>query len=208
MRILDEYRFWKFRRRWRALNVHNETFPTCHFNETLVSVGRKTYGPLWVLTANREARLTIGNFCSIASNVAFMLSSDHAAGNISTFPFRVKYGFSDCEALSKGDIVVDDDVWIGYGATILSGVHIGQGAIVAAGAVVTKDVPPYAVVGGVPAKVIKYRFPPEMIGELLKVDYSRLDRSMIETHTEDLYQPLTEVSQLAWMPKKDRQADA
>lgn len=203
MRILDEYRFWRFRRRWRALNVHNETFPTCHFNETLVSVGRKTYGPLFVSAFNREARLTIGNFCSIAPNVAFVLSSDHAAGNISTFPFRVKYGFSDYEALSKGDIVVDDDVWIGYGATILSGVHIGQGAIVAAGAVVAKDVPPYAVVGGVPAKVIKYRFGPEIIGELLKVDYSQLSDDMVRKHIDELYGLLEDPEQLAWMPKKE-----
>ena len=132
-----------------------------------------------------------------------MLSSDHAAGNISTFPFRVKYGFSDYEALSKGDIVVDDDVWIGYGATILSGVHIGQGAIVAAGAVVAKDVPPYAVVGGVPAKVIKYRFGPEIIGELLKVDYSQLSDDMVRKHIDELYGLLEDPEQLAWMPKKE-----
>ena len=202
MRVLDEYNAWKFRRKWHALNTHNGTYAACVFDETLVSVGRKTYGPLFVSAFNRDARLTIGNFCSIAPNVAFMLSSDHAAGNISTFPFRVKYGFSDCEALSKGDIVVDDDVWIGYGATILSGVHIGQGAIVAAGAVVTKDVPPYAIVGGVPAKVIKYRFPPEMIGELLKVDYSQLSDDMVREHIDELYQPLETPEQLAWMPKR------
>ena len=203
MRLCEEYRFWKFRRKWHALNAHNGTYAACVFDETLVSIGRKTYGPLWVLTSNREARLTIGNFCSIASNAAFILSSEHRAGNISTFPFRVKYGYADCEALSKGDIVVDDDVWIGYGATILSGVHIGQGAVVAAGAVVTKDVPPYAVVGGVPAKVIKYRFGPEMIGELLKVDYSQLSDDMVREHIDELYRPLEDPEQLAWMPKKD-----
>ena len=153
--------------------------------------------------SNREARLTIGNFCSIAPAVAFILSSEHAAGYVSTFPFLVKYGFADCEALSKGDICVEDDVWIGYGATILSGVRIGQGAIVAAGAVVTKDVPPYAVVAGVPAKIIKYRFPAEIIEELLKVDYSRLSDEMIRRHMDELYQPLKDPGQLAWMPRRD-----
>ena len=84
----------------------------------------------------------------------------------------------------------------------MSGVHIGQGAVVAAGAVVTKDVPPYAIVGGVPAKVIKYRFEPEMIEELLKVDYSKLTKKDIEKHIDDLYTELKDPSQLDWMPKK------
>lgn len=203
MRILDEYRFWRFRRKWKALNRHNETYPVCHFDERLVSVGRKTYGPLFVSACNPDFRLTIGNFCSIAPNVAFILSSDHPLENISTFPFRVKYGFSDYEAISKGDITVDDDVWIACGATILSGVHIGQGAVVAAGSVVTKDVPPYAIVGGVPAKVMRYRFPPEMIEQLLKVDYGKLGDDMVREHIDELYQPLGNAEQLAWMPKKD-----
>ena len=84
----------------------------------------------------------------------------------------------------------------------MSGVHIDQGAVVAAGAVVTKDVPPYAIVGGVPAKVIKYRFEPEMIEELLKVDYSKLTNEDIEKHIDDLYMELKDPSQLDWMPKK------
>lgn len=109
----------------------------------------------------------------------------------------------ESQPYAKGDIIVEDDAWIGYGAAILSGVHIGQGAVVAADSIVTKDVPPYAIVGGVPAKVIKYRFAPEMIAELMKVDYSRLDRSAIEQHVDDLYQPLTDASQLAWMPKNE-----
>ena len=104
---------------------------------------------------------------------------------------------------SKGAIIVDDDVWIGYGATIMSGVHIGQGAVVAAGAVVTKDVPPYAIVGGVPAKVIKYRIEPEMIEELLKIDYGKLTKEDIAKHIDDLYTELNDPSQLDWMPKKE-----
>ena len=81
-------------------------------------------------------------------------------------------------------------------------VSIGQGAVVAAGAVVTKDVPPYAIVGGVPAKVIKYRFEPEMIAELLKIDYRKLSKEDIEKHIDDLYTELKDPSQLDWMPKK------
>ena len=100
------------------------------------------------------------------------------------------------EGTSKGDIIVADDVWIGYRATILSGVHIGQGAVIAAGAVVTKDVPPYAIVGGVPARVIKYRFPEEMVGELMRIDYSKLTEEMVREHIEDLYSALKDTKQL------------
>ena len=76
--------------------------------------------------------------------------------------------------------------WIGDSALILSGVEIGQGAVIAAGAVVTEDVPPYAVVGGVPARVIKYRFTDEVIKELVKIDYDKVDRKFIELH-EDIW---------------------
>lgn len=74
----------------------------------------------------------------------------------------------------KGNIDVEDDVWIGLNATICAGVHIGQGAVIAAGAVVTDNVPPYAIVGGVPAKIIKYRFTKELIQELLQIRRARL----------------------------------
>lgn len=75
--------------------------------------------------------------------------------------------------------------------------------MVAAGSVVTKDVPPYAIVGGVPARVIKYRFGPEMIEELLKVDYSKLDRAEIQEHVQELYQPLKSPEQIQWMPTRE-----
>ncbi|NLK24601.1 MAG: CatB-related O-acetyltransferase [Clostridiales bacterium] len=106
------------------------------------------------------------------------------------------------DAISKGDIIVRDDVWIGQRAIILSNVNIGQGAVIAAGSVVTKDVPPYAIVGGVPAKVIKYRFSPEMIKELLKIDYSKLTDEMIKEHINDFYTELKDIKQLEWVPKR------
>lgn len=99
------------------------------------------------------------------------------------------------DAISKGDIIVDDDVWIGYGAIILSGVHISQGAIIAAGAVVTKDVPPYAIVGGVPANILKYRFSKEIIQELLKIDYEHLNPQIILKNKKIVYQKIESVEQ-------------
>ena len=136
----------------------------------------------------------------------FLVAQEHAPDRISTYPFKQMFGTVSKEyreATSKGNIIVDDDVWIGFNAIILSGVHIGQGAIVAAGAVVTKDVPPYAIVGGVPAKVIRYRFDEDMIRELLKIDFSKLTKEMIEQHIDDLYDKLSDSKQLEWMPKKD-----
>lgn len=168
-----------------------------------MSVGNYTYGPLKVLNDSYQYRLQIGHYCSIAEGVTFIVASDHRISNVSTYPFKVMcIGLQPYEAISKGDIVVEDDVWIGHGATILSGIHIGQGAVVAAGAVVTKDVLPYAIVGGVPAKVIKYRFPPELIEELRKVDYGKLDATTICDHIDDLYRPLKTAEQINWMPKR------
>lgn len=192
-----------FRRRWRKANLHNSTTAAVPFNMDNVQIGKNTYGALNVSMHNAENKLIVGNYCSIAPQVCFLLSSEHFTNHISTFPYKVQIMHSlEEESISKGDIIVDDDVWIGYGATIMSGVHIGQGAVVAAGAVVVKDVPPYAIVGGVPAKVIKYRFDENLIKELLKVDYSKLTKEIIATHENNLYEELTNVKQLEWMPKK------
>ena len=120
-----------------------------------VSVGRYTYGGIRVINYNKKEYLKIGSFCSIAQEVTFILNADHRVDTLSTFPFKVKVLGENLEGFSKGDIIVDDDVWIGYRATVMSGVHIGQGAVVAAGAVVTKDVPENTIVGGIPTKVIK-----------------------------------------------------
>lgn len=201
-RILDRFNLILFRKRWREKNRFNTTIAINLFDIDSVIIGKNTYGGIAVLNYNDFYKLTIGNFCSIATDVMFILDADHYTNHISTFPFKVKLLGEKQEGVSKGDIVVDDDVWIGYGATIMSGVHIGQGAVVAAGAVVTKDVPPYAIVGGVPAKVIKYRFEPEMIEELLKIDYAKLSKEDIEKHIDDLYTELKDPSQLDWMPKR------
>lgn len=186
--------------KWRKRNKHNETAPNNLFDINMVSVGKYTYGRLEVLTFNTLNHLKIGNFCSIAPKVVFLLSADHYTDHISSFPFKVKVTRNlETEGTSKGDIVVDDDVWIGYGATILSGVHIGQGAIVAAGAVVSSDVPPYAIVGGVPAKVLKYRFAREIIDKMVQIDYSKLGKEKIEEHIDELYEQLKDKNQIDWL---------
>ena len=205
--IKTQIKLLLLRLRWRAKGNH--MMPMTVFPAQLVSVGRESYGELNVITFDHNTRLAIGNYVSVAQQVTFMLGGEHGTNTLSTFPFRTKIVTPEVpEVLTKGDIVVDDDAWIGYGATVLSGVHIGQGAVVAAGAVVTHDVPPYAIVGGVPAKVIRYRFSEETVSFLLTLDYARLTEELVRAHVEELYRPLEnmgleEIRALyAWFPKK------
>lgn len=191
--ILKKIKWHFYYKKWRKLNLHNTTAPKNYFNQKLVNVGNYTYGELDVHHYGDENSLKIGNFCSIAPNVVFLLKDDHPLNFLSTFPFKVKALNYRCyEATSNGDIIVDDDVWIGWGAIILSGVHIEQGAVIAAGAVVTNDVPAYSVVGGCPARVIKYRFSEDIIKELLRIDYSKLSFNDIKEHIDLLYNDCNE----------------
>ena len=124
-------------------------------------------------------RLIIGKFCSIACGAKFLFASaNHAQRSLSTYPFPIffeDWGLDIRDVASawdnKGDIVIGNDVWVGYEAVILSGVHIGDGAIIGTRAVVTKDVPPYTVVGGVPAKEIKKHFDEDTIGKLQQLQW-------------------------------------
>lgn len=122
-------------------------------------------------------RLIIGKFCSIACGAKFIFNSaNHTLSSLSTYPFPLffeEWGLKREDVTdswdNKGDIVIGNDVWIGYEAVIMSGVTIGDGAVIGTRAVVTKDVPPYTIVGGVPAKTIRKRFSDETISELLKI---------------------------------------
>lgn len=116
-------------------------------------------------------RLIIGKFCSIATDVRFIMNGgNHPTTWLTTYPFPV-FGHGWEAALppawpTKGDTVVGNDVWLGYSALVMPGVAIGNGAIIATAAVVTKDVPAYAIVGGNPATVLRYRFDPDTIARL------------------------------------------
>ena len=180
---------------WRALNPHNHTMLTMSsgpFDFSRVTVGRRSYGELNIMAYGRDAeRLTIGSFVSIASDVKFMLGGNHPYDGFSTFPFKVKYLGEMLESSTKGPIVVGDDVWIGYQVLIMSGVTIGQGAIVAAGSVVTKDVAPYTIVGGNPARYIKHRFEPAVVERMLKFDFSKVSDEAILANRDILYEGLT-----------------
>lgn len=141
-----------------------------------------------------QERLVIGKFCSIACGAKFLFNSgNHALGSLSTYTFPIffeEWGLpvEDIPKAwdNKGDIVIGNDVWIGYEAVIMAGVTIGDGAIIGTRAVVTKDVPPYTIVGGVPAKPLRQRFDDETVKRLLALKWWDWPAEKIRRHLEDI----------------------
>lgn len=141
-------------------------------------VGFERNNVLYHYPINRD-RLIIGKFCSIACGAKFLFNSaNHTLSSLSTYPFPLffeEWGLEKRNVAAswdnKGDIVIGNDVWIGYEVVIMAGVTIGDGAIIGARAVVTKDVPPYTVAGGIPAKPIKKRYPEETIAALSELKW-------------------------------------
>lgn len=148
---------------------------------------------LYQYPINRD-KLKIGKFCSIACGTNFLFNSaNHALDSLSTYPFPLFFEEWNLEKEkvteawdNRGDIVIGNDVWIGYEAVILSGVTIGDGAIIGTRAVVTKDVPPYTIVGGVPAKPIRKRFDEKVIKELLKIKWWDWTEEKIARNIENI----------------------
>ncbi|MGH0683684.1 CatB-related O-acetyltransferase [Bacillus mycoides] len=182
-----------FKKKWRKLNRHNFTNSGNIFPADLVTVGNFSYGKLNINSyGNKNEGLMIGNLVSIGGDVLFILGGNHQYDCLTTYPFKKKILFKESEAITKGPIIVEDDVWIGNNAIILSGITIGKGAIVAAGSVVTKNVKPYSIVGGNPAQLIKYRFSEEVVKQLLRLDLSKMDKQFILENEELLYKKINE----------------
>lgn len=137
-------------------------------------------------------KLIIGKFCMIASHVTFIMNgANHLSDAITSYPFAIfgkdwEHAMEGKQYPLKGDTVVGNDVWIGYGATIMPGVHIGDGAIIATKSVITKNVEPYAIVGGNPAKEIRKRFPDEKIKQLLELSWWDWPIEKITRHVQNL----------------------
>ncbi len=138
-----------------------------------VAVGMYTYGLKLrnIQMSTKRDRLVVGNWCSIGPGVRFICEG-HLTNTVSTFPFRTVLGGlanENVDSVSSGPIIVGSDVWIGANAIILSGVTVGHGAVVGAGSIVTRDLPTYAVAVGVPARVIRMRFRPDQVRDLLAI---------------------------------------
>jgi acetyltransferase-like isoleucine patch superfamily enzyme len=159
------------------------------------SIGDYTYGFPKIYDWNDGTTLTIGKFCSIADNVTILLGGNHRMDWITTFPFSdLPKSFPDANQTkghpaSKGPIEIGNDVWIGFGATILSGLTIGHGACIGAQAVVTKNISPYEIVAGNPAKVIGRRFSETQIESLLNIAWWDWPIVKIKSQFEHLLSP-------------------
>ena len=156
-----------------------------------MSIGKYTYGThnLNIHYSNSSAKLTIGNFCSIAGNINVYLGGNHRTDWVTTYPFghinnHIFNNFNgEGHPATKGDVTIGNDVWIGQNVTIMSGVTIGDGAVIANNSHVVKNVEPYSIVGGNPAKFIKYRFTSEQIQKLLEIKWWNWDDEKINKFT-------------------------
>lgn len=152
--------------------------------------GDYTYGrPQPIRTyGDDDSKVYIGKFCSIGFDTRIFLGGEHHPEWVSTYPFRVKFELpgvlEDGQPRSKGDVIIGNDVWIGAYTTILSGIRIGDGAVIGAGAVVTRDVEPYAIVAGNPARLIRKRFAEDEIKALLEIKWWEwdIDRILKNVH--------------------------
>lgn len=175
---------------WRNQNKHNLTFANNLFPRDKVSVGNNTYGALNIFSfGNPEEKLIIGHYVSIASNVSFIIGGEHQYKRCTNYPFpKIPYAIC-CDASTKGPIVVEDDVWVGFGCIILSGVTIGKGAVIAAGSIVVKDVPPYSIFAH--GTVVKYRFSEEIIEKVSKINFSKVDNSVLKRYKNHCQEEVT-----------------
>lgn len=174
--------------------MSNNTVRTGYVGKSPVTIGRFTYGVenLTVREWGEGAALVVGAFCSLADKVTIFLGGNHRTDWCTTYPFGTVFqnelGGQHLvgHPATKGDVIVGNDVWIGTSATIMSGVEIGDGAIVAANACVTKDVPPYTIVGGNPARVLKERFDPTIVKLLVRLRWWDLPVETIRQLEESL----------------------
>ena len=166
--------------------------------EGFLVIGEHSYGmPDVHVYKGSEAKVVIRKYCSIAPDVTFITGGIHPVDWVSTYPFRANWRLPGAEEdgmpATKGDIIVDNDVWIGTHTIVLSGVTIGDGTVICSGAVVTKDVPPYSIAGGVPAAVIKRRFSQREIEALEKIRWWEWDHEKILKNVHLLSEPQVKV---------------
>jgi chloramphenicol O-acetyltransferase type B len=166
------------KRVWRA-----RPQPTIHEKYPQFEIGRGTYGIPRIRSWQEGPTLRIGAFCSISQEVQIFLGGEHRVDWVTTYPFSLFWKSArhiHGHPRIRGDVTIGNDVWIGWGATIMSGVAVGDGAVLGAGSVVAKDVPPYAVVVGNPARVVRKRFDEAAIARLLRIRWWDWDDERIE----------------------------
>lgn len=174
--------------------IHENTeFPVLSINIDSYIMGASIQSGLDFDVDAGVHNILIGKYCSLADDITFMIDLNHDYSSIttSTASFLTDVVLPS-KLPRKGQILIQNDVWIGHSVTIMSGVTIHNGAVVAAGSVVTKDVPPYAIVGGNPAKIIKYRFEPEQIEQLLNIAWWDWPIEKLQKNRKSFIKPIDE----------------
>ena len=173
----------------RLQKIRNSQIISSLKKRGLFSCGINTYGVNNLridVYQGSESKITIGKYCSIGPDVRIITGGIHPTERISTFPFRAQWqldgAFIDGMPFSKGEIQIGNDVWIGTGVTILSGIKIGHGSVLAANALITKDVRPYSIVGGNPARELGRRFSEAIIQSLLDIRWWDFPDLLIQEH--------------------------
>jgi acetyltransferase-like isoleucine patch superfamily enzyme len=173
-----------------------------------MSRGKYTYGNpiVYTMAGQTTQQLYVGNFCSIGNNVSIYLDGNHNTNRVTTYPFghihkHVFESDGGGHPTSNGDVRIGNDVWIGNNTTIMSGIIIGDGAVIANNSHVVKNVEPYSIVGGNPARVIKYRFDAHQIAELLNIkwwdwDETKINLNMKLLESEDINAFITQCQTL------------
>lgn len=181
-----------FQDKWRKRNTDNSTKAGTIFPVDKVSIGKHTYGTLNIHYYNQpEEYLSVGAYCSIADNTWFMLGGEHDYKTLMTYPFKNRITKNEIqEAITKGPVIIEDDVWIGCNCIILSGTHIGQGAVIGAGSVVSGNVPPYAIFAG--GRIVKYRFTADIINKLSDFAPRLIQWEKVKMKIDELYTHVNE----------------
>jgi chloramphenicol O-acetyltransferase type B len=167
----------------RALGLRREGVVRLAERYPQYEIGRGSYGDLAILDFGEGSTVRIGAYCSFARGCQVFLGGEHRTDWITTYPFSAldrRFAHIEGHPRTRGDVTIGNDVWLGREAMVMSGVTIGDGAVVGARAVVTRDVPPYGVVAGNPASLVRLRFPPETVDRLLAVAWWRWPAARIE----------------------------
>lgn len=167
----------------------------------IIKIGNFSFGNPKIFSWRTDDKLIIGKFCMFAHDVIILSGGEHDLSKITCYPMRKAFqkASGNVDSESKGSIIIGNDVWVGAGAIILSGVNIGDGAIVAAGAVVTHDVPAYSIVGGNPAKVIRFRFSEGQIAKLLSIGWWNWSERKIRENIDAFYGSIEEFIDKFWI---------
>ena len=158
-----------------------------------LDIGKYTYGldRNCFIGLSTNTPVKIGRYCSFGPNVKIFLNSDHPINLVSTFPLKTlvkqKSPWPNLDAISKGGVKIGNDVWVGANSLIMSGIKISDGAVIAAGSIVTKNIGPYQLVGGNPAKIIKSRFKKIQIDALLRIKWWNWSEEKIKKHLDEFY---------------------